>query len=49
MKKRKNQSAEFKAKVAREAFREEMTLAELFKKYGVHPTQTGHWKRLANF
>ena len=33
----KNHSPEFKAKVALEAIREEMTLAELSKKYGVHP------------
>ena len=26
---------------------EEMTLAELSKKYGVHPTQIGIWKRAA--
>jgi len=38
---------EFKAKVAVEAIREEMTLAELSKKYGVHPTQIGTWKRAA--
>ena len=38
MKKRKNHSPEFKAKVALEAIREAMTLAELSKKYGVHPT-----------
>ena len=47
MKKRKNHSPEFKAKVALEAIREEMTLAELSKKYGVHPTQIGTWKRAA--
>jgi len=40
MKKRKNHSPEFKAKVALEAIREEMTLAELSKKYGVQ----GHSK-----
>ena len=34
MKKRKNLSPEFKGKVALEAIREEMTLAELYKKYG---------------
>jgi transposase-like protein len=34
MKKRKNHSPEFKAKVALEAIREEMPLAELSKKYG---------------
>ena len=45
MKKRKNHSPEFKAKVALEAVREETTLAELSKKYGVHPTQIGTWKR----
>ena len=47
MKKRKNHSPEFKARVALEAIREEMTLAELSQKYGVHPTQIGTWKRAA--
>ncbi len=47
MKKRKNHSPEFKAKVAHEAIREEMTLAELSKTYGVHPTQIGTWNRAA--
>ncbi|MEE4188229.1 MAG: transposase [Roseobacter sp.] len=47
MKKRKNHSPEFKAKVALEAIREELTLSELSKKYGVHPTQIGTWKRAA--
>ena len=47
MAKRMNHSPEFKAKVALEAIREEMTLAELSKKYGVHPTQIGTWKRAA--
>jgi transposase-like protein len=47
MTKRKNHSPEFNAKVALEAIREEMTLAELSKKYGVHPTQIGTWKRAA--
>ena len=36
MTKRKNHSPEFRAKVALDAIREEMTLAELSKKYGVH-------------
>jgi transposase len=36
MTKRKMHTPEFKAKVALEAIREEMTLAELSKKYGVH-------------
>ena len=47
MNKRKNHSPEFKAKVALEAIREELTLAELSKKYDVHPTQIGIWKRAA--
>ena len=38
MTKRKRYSAEFKAKVALEAIREELTTAELAKKYDVHPT-----------
>jgi len=36
MTKRKNHSPDFKTKVALEAIREEMTMAELSKKYGVH-------------
>ena len=47
MKKRKNHSPKFKARVALETIREEMTLAELSKKYGVHATQIGTWKRAA--
>lgn len=47
MKKRKNHSPDFKAKVALEAIREDLTLAELSKKYGVHATQIGTWKRAA--
>ena len=47
MKKRKNPSADFKAKVALEAIREEMTLAGLSKKYGVHANQISTWKRAA--
>ena len=47
MKKRKNHSADFKARVALEAIREEMTLAELSKKYSVHANQISTWKRAA--
>ena len=47
MTKRKNHLHNFKAKVALEVIREEMTMAELSKKYGVHPTQIGTWKRAA--
>ena len=47
MTKRKRYSAEFKAKVALEAIREEMTAAELAKKYDIHPTMISGWKRTA--
>jgi transposase len=47
MTKRKNHSPDFKARVALEAIREEMTPAELSKKYGVHPSRIGTWKRAA--
>lgn len=43
----KKHSPEFQVKVALEAIRGEMTLAELSKKYGVHPTQIETWKRAA--
>ena len=44
MTKRKNHAPEFKAKVALEAIREEMTISELPKKFGVHATQISTWK-----
>lgn len=47
MTKRKRYSAEFKAKVALEAIREELTTGELAKKYGVHPTMISGWKKTA--
>lgn len=43
---RKTFTAEFKAKVALEAIKEELTVAELSKKYDVHPTQIKDWKLL---
>jgi len=43
--KRRNHSPEFKAKVALEAAREERTLAELAREYGVHANQIAAWKR----
>ena len=45
--KRKNYSAEFKAKLALEAIRGEMTVAELVAKHGVHQTLINTWKRQA--
>ena len=47
MKKRKNHSASFKAKVALDAIREELTLSELAKKHSVHANQISQWKRAA--
>lgn len=47
MTKRKRYSAEFKAKVALEAIREELTTAELAKKYDIHPTMITGWKKTA--
>jgi transposase len=43
---RKIFSAEFKAKVAVEAIKNELSLQELAKKYNVHPTQIKDWKVL---
>ena len=45
--KRKRYSAEFKAKVALEARRGELTTAQLASKPGIHPTMVGDWKRPA--
>jgi transposase-like protein len=47
MTKRKAHSPDFKTKVVLGVIREEMTIAGLSKKYGVHPTQIGSWKRAA--
>ena len=44
---RKRSSADFKAKVAMEAIRGDLTLAELAAKHGVHHTMIGGWKRQA--
>jgi transposase len=47
MTKRKRYTAEFKAKVALEAIREELTTAEVAKKYDIHPTMISGWKKAA--
>lgn len=44
---RKRYTGEFKAKVALEAIRGELTLAELAAKHGIHPTMIATWKRQA--
>jgi transposase-like protein len=43
--KRRRFSAQFKARVAREALKERRTVAELAAEYDVHPNQISQWKR----
>lgn len=43
--KRKQYGAEFKARVAVQALREDRPVAELAQKYGIHPTLINQWKR----
>jgi putative transposase len=45
--KRKRPSAEFKARVAREALREQHALNEIAGKFGVHAAQMAAWKKQA--
>ncbi len=45
--KRKRYLAEFKAKVALEALRGELTISQLATKHGMHQTLIGDWKRQA--
>lgn len=44
---RKRYSADFKAKVALEAIRGDLTLAELAAKHGIHHTMIASWKMQA--
>lgn len=41
---RRKHDANFKAKVALEAIKEDMTIAELSSKYSIGPTQIKEWK-----
>ena len=43
----KRTPAEFKAKVAMEVLRGELTASQLATKHGVHQTMVGDWKRQA--
>ena len=43
--KRKQHSAEFKARVAIASLSEEKTLTELSAEFGVHPTMISNWKQ----
>jgi transposase len=42
--KRKNYSPSFKAKVAMEAIKGDLTMSELSAKYQVHPSVIARWK-----
>jgi transposase len=47
LKKAKQYTAAEKAKVALEAIRGELTIAQISSKYGVHPTQINIWRKQA--
>jgi transposase-like protein len=42
---RKRHEASTKARVALEALKERETVAQISKRFGVHPTQVNQWKR----
>ena len=44
MAQRKTHTAEFKARVALEALREQSTANEIASRHGIHPSQVAQWK-----
>jgi len=46
-KKRRTFTREFKAKVAIEALKEQLTISQIAKKYDLHPNQVSAWKKQA--
>ena len=46
MSKRKTHTAKFKKRVALDAVKDQLTLAELTRKYGVHASQIKAWKKI---
>lgn len=46
IRKRRNHTATFKAKVALEALKGEWTLSELAEKHNLHPNQIQRWKNM---
>jgi len=42
---RKSFTAEFKGKIALEAFKEEKTISQMSSEYGVHANRIGKWKK----
>ena len=45
MKKRKNYTKDFKARVALDAIKGQKTINKLATEYGVHSNQIGQWKK----
>ena len=45
--KRRTFTREFKAKVALEVLKEQLTISQIAKKYELHPNQVSSWKKQA--
>lgn len=45
--KRKRYAADFKARVVREALKEQLTIAEIATRFSIHPNQVSEWKKQA--